>query len=246
MNAASASSLPFPMRRLLALAAAVLACLLTPPLGAQPAYESCPASRDGIGKCYLGREISQVMGHFGAAWLERAQREEEERPSVLIRNLGLAPTDVVADVGAGTGYFSFRIAPLVPQGKVLAVDIQPEMLDYIRRRQAETGIRNVEPILGALDDPKLAPASVDLALLVDVYHEVSHPREMMLAIARALKPGGRVALVEYRAEDPGVPIKRLHKMSERQAIKEMSAVGLAWAETRSVLPWQHLMFFRKQ
>jgi SAM-dependent methyltransferase len=246
MNAASVFILPFPMRRLLTVAAVVLPCVLTQALGAQPGYQSCPASRDGIGKCYMGREISQVMGHLGAAWLERAQREEEERPSVLIRNLGLASTDVVADVGAGTGYFSFRIAPLVPQGKVLAVDIQPEMLDYIRRRQAETGIRNVEPVLGTLDDPKLAPASVDLALLVDVYHEFSHPREMMLAIVRALKPGGRVALVEYRGEDAGVPIKRLHKMSERQAIKEMSAVGLVWVETRSVLPWQHLMFFRKQ
>jgi ubiquinone/menaquinone biosynthesis C-methylase UbiE len=149
-------------------------------------------------------------------------------------------------VGAGTGDFSFRIAPLVPQGKVLAVDIQPEMLDHIRRRQDETAIRNVEPILGTLDDPKLPPASVDVVLLVDVYHEFSHPREMMLAIARALRPGGRVALVEYRAEDAGVPIKRLHKMSERQAIKEMNAVGLAWIETRSVLPWQHLMFFRKE
>lgn len=246
MNAASASFRLTMFRRFLGLAVAVLLYALTQPLGAQQGYEPCPASRDGIGKCYMGREISQVMGHLGAGWLERAQREEEERPSVLIRNLGLAPTDVVVDVGAGTGYFSFRIAPLVPQGKVLAVDIQPEMLDYIRRRQGETEIRNVEPVLGTLDDPKLAPASVDLALLVDVYHEFSHPREMMLAIARALKPGGRVALVEYRAEDAGVPIKRLHKMSERQAIKEMSAVGLVWMETRSVLPWQHLMFFRKQ
>jgi FkbM family methyltransferase len=194
----------------------------------------------------MGREIAQVMGHLGASWLERAEREQEERPSVLIRNLRLAPTDVVADVGAGTGYFSFRIAPLVPQGKVVAVDIQPEMLEHIRRRQGETGIRNVEPVLGALDDPNLAPGSVDLALLVDVYHEFSHPREMMLAIARALKPDGRVALVEYRAEDAGVPIKRLHKMSERQAIKEMQAAGLVWIETRAVLPWQHLMFFRKE
>jgi len=233
-------------RPLLAAALVGLLCALTTPrLGAQSDYVACPASRDGIGKCYMGREIAQVMGHLGAGWLERAEREQEERPSVLIRNLRLAPTDVVADVGAGTGYFSFRIAPLVPQGKVLAVDIQPEMLDHIRRRQTETGIRNVEPVLGTIADPGLAPTSVDLALLVDVYHEFSHPREMMLAIARALKPGGRVALVEYRAEDASVPIKRLHKMSERQAIEEMNAVGLAWVETTNVLPWQHLMSFRK-
>ena len=224
---------------------AVLFCTLTQPLSAQQSYVPCPASRDGIGKCYMGREIAQVMGHLGAAWLERAEREQEERPSVLIRNLRLAPTDVVADVGAGTGYFSFRIAPLVPQGKVLAVDIQPDMLDHIRRRQSETGIRNVEPVLGTAEDPHLTPGSVDLALLVDVYHEFSYPREMMLAIARGLKPGGRVALVEYRAEDANVPIKRLHKMSERQAIEEMNAVGLVWVETSKVLPWQHLMFFRK-
>ena len=234
------------LRRSLPVAVAVLLWTLTQPVAGQPGYEPCAASRDGIGKCYMGREIAQVMGHLGAAWLERAEREQEERPSVLIRNLELAPTDVVADVGAGTGYFSFRIAPLVPQGKVLAVDIQPEMLDHIRRRQGETALRNVEPVLGTLDDPKLPPASVDLALLVDVYHEFSYPREMMLAIARALKPGGRVALVEYRAEDPRVPIKRLHKMSERQAIEEMNAVGLLWMETRAVLPWQHLMFFRKR
>jgi ubiquinone/menaquinone biosynthesis C-methylase UbiE len=209
-------------------------------------YAACQRSRDGIGKCYMGREIAQVMGHLGAAWLDRPEREEEERPSVLIRNLGLAPADVVADIGAGTGYFSFRIAPLVPGGKVLAVDIQPEMLDIIRRKQRETGIRNVEPVLGAIDDPKLASGSVDLVLMVDVYHEFSHPREMMRAVARALKPGGRVALVEYRAEDPRVPIKPLHKMTQEQAGKEMGAVGLEWIETRDVLPWQHLMFFRKR
>jgi ubiquinone/menaquinone biosynthesis C-methylase UbiE len=210
------------------------------------AYTACPRSSDGIGKCYMGREIAQVMGHLGAAWLDRPEREREERPGILIRNLGLAPADVVADIGAGTGYFSLRIAPLVPGGKVLAVDIQPEMLDIIRRKQRKTGIRNVEPVLGASDDPRLAPASVDLVLMVDVYHEFSQPREMMRAIATALRRGGRVALVEYRAEDPQVPIKPLHKMTQAQATKEMAAVGLQWIETRDVLPWQHLMFFRKR
>jgi ubiquinone/menaquinone biosynthesis C-methylase UbiE len=232
------------MRRVLVLLLA-LACPSAEALAAQPSYAACKPSSDGTGKCYMGREIAQVMGHMGAAWLDRPEREQEERPSVLIRNLGLAPGDVVADIGAGTGYFSLRIAPLVPKGRVLAVDIQPEMLNIIRGKQRDTGIGNVEPVLGAIDDPKLAPASVDLVLMVDVYHEFSHPREMMLAIAAALKPGGRVALVEYRGEDPGVPIKPLHKMTQAQARKEMAAVGLQWIETRDVLPWQHLMFFRR-
>jgi SAM-dependent methyltransferase len=197
----------------------------------------------GSGKFYMGREIAQVMGHPGAGWLDRPERESEERPSLLIRALGLKPADVVADIGAGTGYFSFRIAPLVPQGQVIAVDIQPEMLGMIEDKQRANGIRNVKPLLGAIDDPKLAPASVDLVLMVDVYHEFSHPHEMMIAIVRALKPGARVALVEYRAEDSGVPILAAHKMSEGQAVKEMQAVGLRWKQTVRGLPWQHLMLF---
>ena len=234
------------MRHLLVLLLA-LACPSAEALAAQtqPWYAACKSGYDGTGKCYMGREIAQVMGHPGAAWLDRPEREQEERPSVLIRNLGLAPGDVVADIGAGTGYFSLRIAPLVPKGRVLAVDIQPEMLDIIRAKQRDGGPRNVEPVLGAIDDPKLPTDSVDLVLMVDVYHEFSHPREMMLAIVAALKPGGRVALVEYRGEDPGVPIKPLHKMTQAQARKEMAAAGLQWIETRDVLPWQHLMFFRR-
>ena len=233
------------LRRSLALLVVALLSSLLPLAPAQAAseYETCRRTADGIGKCYMGREIAQVMGHTGAAWLERAEREEEERPSILIRNLELQPQHSVADIGAGTGYFAFRMAPLVPQGKVFAVDIQPEMLQIMERRKRDGDVRNVQTVLGTIDDPKLAEKSVDLVLMVDVYHEFSHPREMMLAIVRALRPGGRVALVEYRAEDPGVPIKRLHKMSEAQAIREMSAAGLQHVQTRNVLPWQHLMFF---
>jgi ubiquinone/menaquinone biosynthesis C-methylase UbiE len=200
---------------------------------------------DGTGKMYLGREIAQVMGHLGAGWLERGEREAEERTDLLLDNLDLRPGHVVADVGAGTGYFTFRIAPRVPDGTVMAVDIQREMLAMLDAGERERGLRNVEPILGTVTDRNLPANSVDVALLVDAYHEFDHPREMMMKIAASLKPDGRVVLVEYRGEDDAVPIKPLHKMTQAQAIKEMHAVGLKHVETRSVLPWQHLMIFRR-
>ena len=211
----------------------------------QPVYETRPATRDGIGKFYMGREIAQVMGHQGAPWLERAEREEEERPQKLVELMALRPTDVVADIGAGTGYFSFRIAPKVPQGRVLAVDIQQEMLDLLRDAAAKRGVKNVEPVLGKVDDPNLPAGQVDVALMVDAYHEFDHPREMMEGIVKGLKPGGRVVLVEYRGEDPEVPIKPLHKMTEAQAKKEMAAVGLRHLKTHPDLPRQHVMVFQK-
>lgn len=202
-------------------------------------------SPDGIGKFYMGREIAKVMGHTEALWLERLGREAIEQPQRAIEALDLKPTDVVADIGAGTGYFSFRISPLVTQGKVLAVDIQPEMLDIMNFLKKENNITNVEPILGGVTDPNLPEESVDLALMVDAYHEFEYPREVMERVVRSLKPGGRVALVEYRYENPLIPIKALHKMSQNQARKEMKAVGLQWLETKSFLPQQHLMLFEK-
>ncbi|WP_233744035.1 class I SAM-dependent methyltransferase [Leptodesmis sichuanensis] len=214
---------------------------------ADPVYEyrSHPHS-DGIGKLYMGREIAQVMGHQGAGWLERSSREREERPQQLIESLNLQPTDVVADIGAGTGYFSFRIAPLVPQGKVLAIDVQPEMIEILRLLKQEKQQTNVEPILGLETDPRLVPSSVDVALMVDAYHEFEYPREMMQAIVQALKSDGRVVLVEYRGEDPWVFIKPLHKMTQKQVKKEMAAVGLTWLETKKFLPQQHVLIFGKQ
>jgi ubiquinone/menaquinone biosynthesis C-methylase UbiE len=202
-------------------------------------------SSDGIGKVYLGREIAEVMGHQGAAWLERSDRRTEEQPQKLIDALALKPTDTVADIGAGTGFIGFQIASRLPQGKVLAVDIQPEMIQILKTRIKEKNVSNVKPVLSTEQNPNLPPNSIDLAIMVDAYHEFNYPREMMSVIAQALKPQGRVALVEYRAEDPRVFIKPHHKMSQAQARKEMAAVGLTWRETQSLLPQQHLMIFSR-
>ena len=201
---------------------------------------------DGIGKFYHGREIAQVMGHQGADWLERPEREAEEKPELLMKALKLKPGDVVADIGAGTGYYSRRLAQSVgPKGVVYAVEIQQEMLDILTNKMEAIGIHNVKPVLGNITDPKLAPHSVDLILMVDVYHEFDHPREMVEAMVRDLKPGGRMVFVEFRGEDPKVPIKRLHKMTEAQVRKEMAAFPLKWVETSEVLPIQHIIIFRK-
>ncbi|MGD1891791.1 MAG: class I SAM-dependent methyltransferase [Cyclobacteriaceae bacterium] len=205
-----------------------------------------PTSADGIGKFYQGREIAQVMGHQGAGWLERLRREEEERTDLLIKAMELKPTDVVADIGAGSGYFTFRMSPLVPQGEVLAVDIQPEMLAMIKRKMKDEGVENIQTVLGTVEDPKLPKDSVDWVLLVDSYHEFSHPYEMMSQIVASLSPSGKVALVEYRAEDPLVMIKPKHKMTEAQAVKEMQAIGLELVENKDILPQQHLMIFQKK
>jgi ubiquinone/menaquinone biosynthesis C-methylase UbiE len=203
-------------------------------------------SRDGIGKFYMGREIAHVMGHQAADWLERPEREEEEHTAKLVEQLKVKPGDVIADIGAGTGYFSRRLAKkTAPNGVVLAVDIQPEMLDLLTNQMAAAGITNVRPVLGSIIDPRLPTNSVDLALLVDVYHEFDHPWEMMQGIAHSLKPGGRVVFVEFRGEDPSVPIKLLHKMTEAQVKKEMSGLPLEWVETINALPRQHMIVFRR-
>ncbi|MEO0407896.1 MAG: class I SAM-dependent methyltransferase [Cyanobacteria bacterium P01_A01_bin.135] len=229
-------------------AAIALFGIASPALADSPAnvydYSYRRPSADGIGKVYLGREISQVMGHRGAAWLERPSRQQREQPQVLVSALNLEPEMVVADVGAGTGYFTFRMAPQVPAGKILAVDIQPEMLEIVEFLKTETQVTNVETVLASETDPHL-PGGIDLVLLVDAYHEFAYPYEVMMAIAAALKPGGRVVLAEYRAENPLIPIKRHHKMSQRQVRREMAAVGLRWVSTNEDLPTQHLLTFEK-
>ena len=178
---------------------------------AHPGYIDAPERRTtGVGKFYMGREISFVMGHQAAAWLNRPERIQEEMPDEVVANMGLDPDDIVADIGAGSGYFSFRIAKLVPDGKVLAVDIQPEMLQLIERQKVQGGVSNFEGVLGEIDNPNLPLNSIDAAIMVDAYHEFSHPFEMLGGIYNALRPGGRIFLLEYRGEDASVPIRPLH------------------------------------
>lgn len=208
-------------------------------------YTYAAPSRDGIGKFYFGREIAQVMGHQAADWLDRPERSEEERTDLLLDLLELAPDAVVADIGAGSGTLTFPIAARVPRGRVVAVDIQPEMLALITERAESQHTANVEPLLGAIDDTRLPADSVDAVLLVDAYHEFSHPKEMLDSIVRGLRPGGRVYQVEYRANDPAVPIKPLHTMTVEQARRELEAAGLAWRATIESLPRQHVIVFEK-
>lgn len=225
-------------------------------LGATPAhadantaarYTTTRASPDGIGKVYMGREIASVMGWQGASWLERPERLREERPDLLLAELELKPGMVVADIGAGTGYHTRRMSAVVGEsGKVYAVDVQPQMVQFLSALSREKSFANVQPVLSTVSDVKLPAASIDLAIMVDVYHELEYPFEVMSTIVRALKPGGRVVFVEYRAEVPNVPIKPLHKMSEAQIRREAAVHSLEWQRTASGLPWQHAVVFRKQ
>ncbi len=219
----------------------------TPPTKAKPAYETRREhDPNGIGKFYMGREIAMVMGHEAAGWLDRPEREKEEAPDKVIEALKIRPGDVVADVGAGSGYFSFRLAKAVgAKGKVLAVDIQPEMLALIRQRAKARDIDNIELILGKEKDPQLPADGVDLILMVDVYHEFEFPFEMTEAMVKALKPGGRLVFVEYRKEDPEVWIKLVHKMTVDQVRKEMTVQNLKWSKTFTQLPQQHIIVFEK-
>ena len=236
-----------PLKPLKLLSIAILYCLsnLWADEQKEEIYQKGERTKDGIGKYYMGREISQVMGHLGAGWLERPKREQEERTDLLIKNMQLSKSDQVADIGAGSGYFSFRISPLVPQGKVHAVDISPQMLGIIRAKKAKGNFENVLPVQSTIKNTTLAKNSIDCALIVDAYHEFSYPHEMAESIFDALKPGGKLILIEYRKEDPAVPIKLLHKMSEEQAKKEITPVGFKWKKTLDFLPQQHFIVFEK-
>ncbi|HET8859677.1 class I SAM-dependent methyltransferase [Marivirga sp.] len=202
--------------------------------------------RQGTGKWYMGREIAYVMGYQGINWLERPEREEEENTSKLLKNMNIQSEDVIADIGAGSGYHVFKMAPIAKDGLVYAVDIQEEMLQAIREKNEKEGIENIKTIKGTEKSVNLPTNSVDKVLMVDVYHEFSFPIEMIASIKEALKPDGEIYLIEYRAEDKNVPIKKLHKMSEEQAIKEMKASDFRLKENIDNLPWQHCMVFVKE
>jgi SAM-dependent methyltransferase len=250
MSAARASPADAAQASSIAVAPTVAAPAAAPtvamPTDTAPAYREGRGTIDGIGKFYYGREIAHVMGFEGAEWLERPSREQEERTDLLIAQLNLKSGMTVADIGAGSGYLSRRMAPHVSPGKVYAVDVQPEMVAMLTKVSHEPGMSNLIPVQGALRDVGLPSSSVDLAIMVDVYHELEFPYEVMQSIVRALKPAGLVVFVEYRGEDPAVPIKTLHKMSEAQVKREMRALPLDWVRTSEVLPIQHIIVFRRR
>lgn len=195
---------------------------------------------------YKGRRIAPTMSYLGAEWLIRETREREEACTKLLKILDLKPGLTVCDMGCGNGFYSLRLAQAVGKdGKVLAVDIQPEMLSLLEKRAKAEQVTNVEPILGSLIDPHLPDESCDLILLVDVYHEFSHPEHMLKAMRKALRPTGQIVLVEFRLEDPRVPIKLLHKMSKKQIMKELPPNGYKLVRQYDELPWQHVMFFAR-
>jgi protein-L-isoaspartate O-methyltransferase len=214
----------------------------------RPRYEvRADHDPDGIGKFYMGREIAHVMGHQAAGWLERPEREKEEEPARLIKLLKIQRGDAVADIGAGSGYHTFRISDLVgPKGKVYAVDIQKQMLALMYHRMKAERVKNIKLVRGTETDPKLPAGAIDLILMVDVYHEFDHPWEMTTELVKALKVGGRLVFVEFKAEDLKVPIKEVHKMTKAQVIKEMEPHPLRLAEVVSDLPWQHVIVFKKK
>ncbi len=199
---------------------------------------------NGIGKWYMGREIAFVMGYQGIDWLERTSREKEEKTTQLLSNMNINASDVIADIGAGSGYHVFEMAQKTLEGHVYAVDIQPEMLIAMNLKIADDAIKNVETILGSAQSVNLPKESIDKVLMVDVYHEFSHPLEMLTSIKKALKIDARIFLIEYRGEDISVPIKVIHKMTEKQAVKEFEAAGFILEKNIDNLPWQHCMIFK--
>lgn len=212
---------------------------------AQSRYVIKQGDPNGINKWYMGRQIAHVMSHFGVEWLERPERDIEENTSLLIKNLQLTAGMQVADIGAGSGYHSILISKQIGNGKVFAVDVEPIMLSYLKQGIALENLTNIIPVLGTSTSVSLAAESIDLMLLVDVYHEFSDPFEMALSMHKALKPNGKLVLVEFRTEDDSVPIKTIHKMSEAQAVKEMKAAGFRLDKNINNLPWQHCMVFIK-
>lgn len=212
----------------------------------QNRYEFKQGDPNGIGKWYMGRQIAHVMSHLGIDWLEREEREKEENTTQLLKNMDLKPGMVVADIGAGSGYHTALISKRIGNGKIYAVDVEPEMIAYLNNRIEKEKLTNVVTVLGDGKKVPLKGNSIDLMFLVDVYHEVDHPYEMARSMLEALKPGGKLYLVEFRAEDDQVPIKAIHKMSEKQAVKELKAAGFSFDRNINNLPWQHCLVFIKK
>ncbi len=213
-----------------------------------PAQEDAAANaRQGQEeKIYKGRPIADVMSYLGANWLFRPTREQEEQPERMLDALKIQPGDTVADIGAGAGYMSLRLARRVgPEGTVLATDVQPQMLRLLAANAKARDVTNIKPILCTQNDPKLPEGQVDLALMVDVYHEMSQPETSLQGLLKALKPGGRLVLVEFRGEDPDVPIKPEHKMTLEQVRKEIEPQGYTFVDSLEFLPWQHIIIFQK-
>jgi len=233
------------MRKSLHFILLFIALLNASTLMAQERYTVKPGDSNGINKWYMGRQIAHVMSHFGIEWLERKEREMEENTTQLLKNLAIQPGTVIADIGAGSGYHSALLSKMVGNGKVYAVDVEPEMIAYLKDRIKLEGYKNIIPVLSTEQKVSLPANSIDVMLLVDVYHEFSFPYEMTLSMLEALKPGGKLVLVEFRAEDPNVPIKTIHKMSEQQAVKEFKASGFLFEKNIGNLPWQHCLIFRK-
>ncbi len=208
-------------------------------------YTYTNGSVDGIGKFYMGREIAHVMGAAGSEWLERSSRQQEEHSDQAIDSLPLQPNSTVADIGAGTGYYTFRIAAKIPAGKVYAVDVQDEMVAQLQSKKKATHASNVVVIKGSETSTNLPANSVDLAIMVDVYHELEYPHEVLQSLYKALKPNGKLLLLEYRKEDPSIPIKELHKLSVQQSNKELAANGFVLYQRKEFLPIQHYLLYAK-
>jgi len=211
----------------------------------QDRYKIKTGDPNGINKWYMGRQIAQVMSHYGIDWLERKEREMEENTSLLLKNLAVKPGMVIADIGAGSGYQSALLSKMVGTGKVYAVDVEPEMIAYLNARIKQEKLTHIVPVLSTEQNVSLPENSIDMMLLVDVYHEFSYPYEMTVSMLAALKPGGKLVLVEFRSEDPTLPIKTIHKMSEAQAVKEFKAAGFTFDNNINNLPMQHCMVFTK-
>jgi FkbM family methyltransferase len=223
-----------------------VAMLLTFSTNAQERYTIKAGDPNGIKKWYMGRQIAHVMSHYGIDWLERQEREMEENTSQLLKNLAIKPGMIIADIGAGSGYHSTLMSKMVGKGKVYAVDVEPEMIAYLNDRIKLEGSKNIVPVLSTEQSVSLPENAIDMMLLVDVYHEFSFPYEMALSMLNALKPGGKLVLVEFRSEDAMVPIKTIHKMSEAQAVRELKAAGFIFEKNISNLPWQHCLVFSKK